>query len=126
MVNSGVIMSVISTATAASSAVGLFAHGHKKGGLGAFGDTAGDFSGSGAQGAASTQGLFSSLLQSLEQVAGISTTGAAKAAAGTTAVTGTAAANGVKGAVGAAAAANLAAVNLQTPRAMGANVNTSA
>jgi hypothetical protein len=108
----------------------MFAHGHKKGAFGAIGDSSADSTGS-SQSATSTQGLFSSLLQSLEQVAGVSTTGAATAAAGTAAVTGTAAATGVKGAVGANPAAasysaQLAAAGAQTPRSVGANVNTSA
>jgi hypothetical protein len=90
----------------------MFVQGHKKGGHGAIGNTTGD----GAQGRTSTQGLFSSLLQSIEEVAGISTTTAATSAAGTTAVTGTAAAN---------AGAQTASVGAQTPRT-GANVNTNA
>ena len=65
-------MSLISTATAAAASptLNLITHGHKKGGHAVKDGTAS----SSTQGPATTQSLLSSLLESIEQVIGISVT----------------------------------------------------
>jgi len=65
-------MSLISTATAAAASptLNLIAHGHKKGGHAVKDGTAS----SSTQGPATTQSLLGSLLESIEQVIGISVT----------------------------------------------------
>jgi hypothetical protein len=65
-------MSLISTATAAAASptLNLIAHGHKKGGHAVKDATAS----SSTQGPATTQSVLSSLLESIEQVIGISVT----------------------------------------------------
>jgi hypothetical protein len=79
-------MSVIATAAPASTAspiVDLFNHGHKKGKVGSGSDPS---AASSAQAPTTSQGLFSSLLDSLEQVIGVSLTAPATAASAATAV----------------------------------------
>jgi hypothetical protein len=65
-------MSLISTATAAAASptLNLITHGHKKGGHAVKDGTAS----SSTQGPATTQSVLSSLLESIEQVIGISVT----------------------------------------------------
>ncbi len=96
--------SIASTAAAtASPALILPAHGHKKG---AHAASSTDPSASGStQGATTTQDLFSSLLQSIEQVIGVSLTSSSAAAGSKTlagiAATAPAAAANATGAAGA-------------------------
>jgi hypothetical protein len=103
-------MSVIATAAPASAAspiVDLFNHGHKKGGH--VGSSTDSSAATSAQGPATNRGLFSSLLESLEQVIGVSLTAPATAASATTAATavagtaptGTAASGGTSSTLGA-------------------------
>ena len=98
-------MSMIATAASASAAspiANMFVHGHKKGMHAAINES----SSSSSQSPTSTQGLFSSLLQALEQVVGIPTSASTSPAAGTTAVTGT---TGTAAASGAASTATTSA-----------------
>jgi hypothetical protein len=107
-------MSLISTATAAAASptLNLIAHGHKKGGHAAKDATAS----SSTQGPATTQSVLSSLLESIEQVIGISVTAPQTASATATA----------------AGAATAAAGSATTPNAstsfsgIGAHINTKA
>jgi hypothetical protein len=97
-------MSVIASAASASAAspvVDLFKHGHKQGGhaasstdLSAASSTTDSSAASSTQAPATNHGLFSSLLDSLQQMIGISLTAptsAASAAAAATGITATAA-----------------------------------
>jgi hypothetical protein len=66
------LIAPLATASAASPTLNLFTHGHKKGGhAGSAKDVAAS---STAQGPATTQSLLSSVLESIEQVIGISVT----------------------------------------------------
>jgi hypothetical protein len=109
-------MSLISTATAAAASptLNLITHGHKKGGHAVKDGTAS----SSTQGPATTQSLLSSLLDSIEQVIGISATAPPTASA-----TAPAAA-----AVTAAAGAGAAATPNASPSfsGIGAHINTKA
>jgi hypothetical protein len=96
-------MSLIATAASASAAspvANLFVHGHRKGGHAAISES--------SSSPTSTQGLFSSLLQSLEQVIGIRATTSTSAAAGTTAAAGATAAAGTTGAAATSGIASIA------------------
>ena len=100
-------MSLIATAASASAAspvANLFVHGHRKGGHAAISESSRSLS----QSPTSTQGLFSSLLQSLEQVIGITATTSTSAAAGTTAAAGASAAAGTTGAAATSGIASIA------------------
>lgn len=113
-------MSTISSATTASATspiADLFHHAHKKGGtVGSSSDASTTDS---TQGPTSNQGLFSNLLDSIEQVMGISLTSPTSAASQpTSATSATSAGTGST----AAAAAGLA----QAARALGANINVKA
>jgi hypothetical protein len=105
-------MSVIASAAAstASPIVDLFNHTHKKTGHAASSTDAG--AASATQGRDTNHGLFSSLLESLEQVIGVSLTAPASAAPVTAAATSAAAASGTT-----------ASAVSHPSNALGANVN---
>ena len=110
-------MSTISSTASAAAApiVDLFNHGHKKAGkVGSGTDASASDS---TQGPATTQGLFSRLLESLEQVIGVSLTAPASATPATTAATAALAA--VTSSTAATAAAHAA-------NTLGANINAKA
>jgi hypothetical protein len=112
-------MSVNATAAPASAAspiVDLFNHGHKKGHVGSSTDSSAAGS---AQGRTTNQGLFSSLLDSLEQVIGVSLTAPATAASATTA----AAAAGIAGTAPTGIAPATASGGIHSASTLGANVN---
>lgn len=112
-------MSVSATAapaTAASPIVDLFNHGHKKSHVGSSTDSSAAGS---AQGPTTNQGLFSSLLESLEQVIGVSLTAPATAASATTA----AAAAGIAGTSPTGIASATASGGIHSANTLGANVN---
>lgn len=103
-------MSVIASAAAATASpiVDLFNHAHKKAGQAGASTNA-----AATQGRATNQGLFSSLLESLEQVVGVSLTAPTSAASVTTAATSAAS----------AAAGSTASAVSQPSNTLGANVN---
>jgi hypothetical protein len=120
ILHQGNIMSVIATAAPASAAspiVDLFNHGHKKGGH--VGSSTDSSAASSAQGHTTNQGLFSSLLESLEQVIGVSLTAPATAASATTA----AAAAGIAGTAPTGIASATASGGIHSASTLGANVN---
>jgi len=120
-------MSVIASAASASAAspvVDLFKHGHKKGGHAASGtdssaasSTTDSSAASSAQAPATNHGLFSSLLDSLQQMIGISLTAPTSAASAATAAASAAAA-----ATGITATAASSAAHASN-NSLGANVN---
>jgi hypothetical protein len=117
ILHQGNIMSVIATAAPASAAspiVDLFNHGHKKGHVGSSTDSS---AASSAQGHTTNQGLFSSLLESLEQVIGVSLTAPATAASATTA------AAGIAGTAPTGIASATASGGIHSASTLGANVN---
>lgn len=104
------LIAPLANASAASSTINLFTHGHKKGGT--FGSAKDAAASSSPQGAATTQSLLGSVFESLEQVIGISVTAPHAASSSATAL-----ANLSQSAQSVQSGGN------QTPGTIGANVN---